>query len=213
MKCIWRIAIFQNSKFRVVLHKRFTKLGYQICQIIQKIDVFCRKIEKSYLASPKQSKNLRNRKITIFCIEAIPPKDSQLLRKNIFSTSKKKTKKNSEKKVKISKKVENIIISIWKFLMEFSIFLKHFWKISDFFIFFSASKKYFSEELRKFLGYSFDAENCDLSIYEVFRGFGARQIRFLIFWKNTSIFCIIWHISYQIAPNFVNPLLTPQWTA
>ena len=43
-------------------------------------------------------------------------------------------------------------------------------------IFLSSSEKYFLSELRKILGYSFDVKNCDLSIYDVFKAFGVRQI-------------------------------------
>ena len=52
--------------------------------------------------------------------------------------------------------------------------------IFDFSIFFFenffGSKKYFLGELRFFFGYSFDVKLSDLSIYDVFRAFGVRQI-------------------------------------
>ena len=44
--------------------------------------------------------------------------------------------------------------------------------------FLPSSKKYFLSELRNFLGYSYDVKSSNLSIYEVFRTIGARQIRF-----------------------------------
>ena len=40
----------------------------------------------------------------------------------------------------------------------------------------SSSKKYFLSELGKMLGYMFDLKKSNLSIYEVFRSFRARQV-------------------------------------
>ena len=47
-------------------------------------------------------------------------------------------------------------------------------QIFDFF--FELEKKYFFSELRIFFGYSFEVKLSDLSIYDVFRAFGVRQI-------------------------------------
>ena len=68
-------------------------------------------------------------------------------------------------------------------MMIFSTFLENFTFFFRIFLgfFFDVEKNIFSEELRIFWGYSFDAENCNLSISKVFRLFGARQIRFLDF--------------------------------
>ena len=60
-------------------------------------------------------------------------------------------------------------------------FLKTFLENFRFFIIFFGIEKIFFGGVEKFLGYSFDAENCNLSISKVFRLFGGRQIRFFDF--------------------------------
>ena len=58
-------------------------------------------------------------------------------------------------------------------------FVGHFRKIfgwKNFHFFFELGKEIFFSELRKNVGYSFDVKFSDLSIYDVFGAFGARQI-------------------------------------
>ena len=56
-------------------------------------------------------------------------------------------------------------------------FSKIFWS-EKFSNFFELGKEIFFSELRFFFGYSFDVKFSDLSIYDVFRAFGARQTLF-----------------------------------
>ena len=97
---------------------------------------------------------------------------------NIFSTPKKSQhfsieKKNREKSDKKSKKYifEKIIffenLKILIFGLIFAIFFRRKNR--------GEIDRHFFSELRKIVGYNFDVKLSDLSIYDVFRAFGARQ--------------------------------------
>ena len=139
-----------------LLHRGSTKLRVQKQHILQKKTLFL--VGKDRVPE-SLSKNLINRKRTNFWIEAIPQKKSQLRKKNWG-------RKKSELFLKSEKfSMKNHMI----FIDNFPDFGK-FQKFSDFQTF----SKYFFRDLKKigveiFWGYSFDAEICPLSIYEVFR--------------------------------------------
>ena len=60
----------------------------------------------------------------------------------------------------------------------FRFFFRNFFGPIFFQIFWTRKKIFFFSELRFFFGYSFDVKFSDLSIYDVFRAFGVRQIWF-----------------------------------
>ena len=114
--------------------------------------------------------NLTDRKMRCFYIEAMSKKKSEAQQKIFFRDALKKTKNWSNMK-KSKNFNENHMIFHGNFLTFFT-----FEKISKNFnfLFFDREKIIFFSKLKKKLGYSFDVENCNLSIYEVFNSFWAR---------------------------------------
>ena len=92
-------------------------------------------------------------------------------KKYFLSRSKNVFRKKNRKK--IGKILENVNqkINIFQY---FADFFRFFFEKR----FLISTKKYFLSELKKNLGYSFDVESSNLSIYEVFRVFLAPQVRF-----------------------------------
>ena len=86
--------------------------------------------------------------------------DFFLSKKNMFS--------EKSEKVKILRFAGNL-----KIFDVFQIFQKKNVRQKNFDFFFDREKKYFFSELRKKIGYSFDAELSELSIYEVFKAIRA----------------------------------------
>ena len=69
------------------------------------------------------------------------------------------------------------------------------------FLFFDREKNNIFSELKKKLGHSFDVENCNLSIYEVFRAFWAWQRYENLGWlKNLIIWLVLFLIHIKMEP-------------
>ena len=126
-----------------------------------------------------------------FASKLYPKKFLSSEKNNIFSSSKKCSKKIDQKKfeeknLKKSLKISNFEkLKIFDFskICRFGIFFRFFsskkhWSNFFFRIFLNSKKYIIFSELRNFWVYDFDAKFSDLSIYDVFRAFGAWQIRF-----------------------------------
>ena len=134
----------------------------------------CLTLRGEGLECSKRAENIINREITIFYIEAIPPKNCQLRKKYFCSDSKKSFSEIFENhRQKFSK---SQIVGFWK---------SRFWSpknVDFFFVEFRSEKKYFFSIDRPtfffrswkfFWGYSFDVKNYVLLIYDVFSTFWA----------------------------------------
>ena len=126
---------------------------------------------QTYLPCSKRYENIINRTITTCYIETIPKKHFATPKQNIFRVQKFSNKKNSEQNLKMFVP-KNVI-----FFRRNDIFSRNL-ENANFQIFFQIfSNSDFFQSWEK-IRYSFDVKIYDLSIYDVFRAFGAQQTWF-----------------------------------